>query len=132
WVGAMGADLDVWFLFAADRGEHVIQLRLDLPAQARHVLGDIHDLEELLGIDLAAPDVIAVDVHDEAPADIQSRAIVNERLKGEVDQVHVFDPGGGFDLDDVPRVLRDRIQNINAGQPSVVNKPRLEQRLPFL
>ena len=89
----MRADLDVRLLLAPDRAEHGLQLRLDLPAEAGHVLGDIHHLEELLRIDRAAPHVIPVDVHQAAAADVQARAVVDKSLKGEVEQVHVFDLG---------------------------------------
>ena len=37
-----------------------------------------------------------------------------------------------LDLDDVPLVLADRIQDVHAGEPAVVHKARLEQRLPRL
>ena len=115
----------------ADRAEHVFQLRLDLAAEAGDFLGDINELEELLRINRATSHIIAVDTHHVAAADFEARAGVHKRLKREVDQVYGFNLGGGFDLDDVPRVLRDRIQNIHAGHPAIVHETCLEQRLPF-
>src|ERR1035437_2791910 len=103
----MRADLDVRLLLAPNGAEYVFQLRLDVPAEAGHVLGDIDDLEELLRVNRAAPHLITVDVHHAAAADVQARAVVHKRLKGKVEQVHVFDLGAALDLDDVPRVFAD-------------------------
>lgn len=54
--------------------------------------------EEPLGVNRAAPDVITVDIHQAAAADVQARAVGHKRLKGEVEQVHVLDLSAGFHL----------------------------------
>lgn len=128
----MRADLDVRLLLTPDGAKHVLQLRLDLPAEAGHVLGDIDQLEELLRVNRAAPHVFTVDVHQTAAPDSEARAVVHKSLKGEVEQIHVFNLGARLDLDDVPPVLPDRVEDVHAGEPAVVNKASLEQRFPRL
>jgi hypothetical protein len=48
------------------------------------------------------------------------------RLKSEVEQVHVLD------LDDVPRVPADRVQDVDAGESIAVSEGCLEERFPRL
>src|SRR5262245_45393512 len=128
----MRADLNLWLLRAPDRGEHFVQLRLDFPAQDRYFLVDIHELEESLWLDRPGSHVIPVDAQYEAAADVQTCASVHKRLKREIEQVHVFDLGAALDLDDVPLILADRIQNVGAGKSAVVNEACLEQWFPPL
>lgn len=63
-----------------------------------------------------------------AAPDSEARTVVDERLKGEVEQVHVLNLGARLDLDDVPLVLADRIQDVHAGKTAIVYKASLEQR----
>src|SRR5437016_828923 len=75
-VITVGADLNVWVLAQSNRGEHFLQLRLDILGQGGHSLGDIYALEKFLRVNCTAPHIIAVNVHHVTASDFQTCAIV--------------------------------------------------------
>jgi hypothetical protein len=87
-----------------------------------HVLQD----EELLGVDLATPHEVRIDMAKVAGPYLEARHRQHPGLKGQVFQVNALQTGRGFDLDDVPGVVQRRAQDVHPAVSAVGGERRLE------
>jgi len=112
----MWADFNNRMDLDPDDALHGVNLFPDVAAQNRDWPGDVFEGEKLLRINRAVPDEFVVDVGQETFADFDACTSEHESLEGDVGQVDIlFQAGGGFDFDQIPRVAGDRHKNVSAG-----------------
>lgn len=119
----MRADLDIRMRFRADDTLHGVNLILDVAGHRGDWLGDVFEGEKFLGINLAVPDELAVDMGEETFAKLDASAADHERLKGDVGQVDfLLQAGGGFDFDQISGNASDRHKDIGPGVAAAVRE----------
>ena len=130
WGVAMGANLDRRMIGLAEDAEHVVQGSFNLTGQPGDLGRDISLLKELAWINGTTPGEITAYVHQDAAPDVQPGPGVDVRLECQVHQVDILDLGAGFDLDEVPSVISDGIQDVGAGKTAAETEPGLKERKP--
>jgi len=115
-VGAVWANLDIGRRFLADHIHHRPQVCRDVLQKILDLFSYISYCEELLRIDFAFPDVLVVDVKDEAPCYREAGSFVRISLQGEIVQIDFLDLGGALDFYDFPVVLADGIEYVSPGE----------------
>src|ERR1017187_353461 len=124
----LSADLDVRTFGRTNYFSHFTDLFFDFMGIFRDCRRHVFHIKKLLRVNFTVTDKLIIDVAEETTPNLYSGFVEDPRLKGQIRNVNVLQSGGGFDLNDVPFVFADRIQDVGTGEATVGRKRGLENR----
>jgi len=131
-IVAMRADRDFRMRLRADDALHGVNLVCDVAGQRRDRFGYVREREEFLRVNGALPDKFAVDVGEETLAEFDAGTGEHESLERNVGQMNIlFQTGGRFDFDQIPRLASDGHENVGAGVAAAERERGLVNRAPL-
>jgi hypothetical protein len=120
WDGRRGAQLDAFM--------HLGDLSWNLSHELDDRIRQVGDLEELLHVELLAPDVARIDVHQESSSKRHPGPAQDVTLKGDILVVDILHRSGALDLVEIPITVADWDQEVHATRGARVLEGRFVKR----